>query len=217
MTFLGDWSGMKAFLAMHSPSTIMKNLSPTSPCLMMRVSSFSKVSTFNASAMVIISYWSILLKRGTFFRKSVYVVRFFAAASFTILLKVSLSSSHSVVFSLLSTLAARGQLYSRASSPKTSPAVQVFTTFSAPSIFLRQSTLPSSMRNMHSPSSPCWMMRTPESTCFSLKASTIVAISCLSRAWNKKFGSKHFSMRAFCSGVFSYFGATNSVFLFHMP
>mmetsp|Transcript_12890 Transcript_12890/g.32506 ORF Transcript_12890/g.32506 Transcript_12890/m.32506 type:complete len:236 (-) Transcript_12890:108-815(-) len=95
--------------------------------------------------------------------------------------------------------------------------MQVLTTFSSPSITLRQSTEPSSIKNMHSPSSPCLMSRWPASTCFSLKARVTVSISSASKAENKKLGSKAFAMRAFCSAVFSYTGGLKSDFLFQSP
>jgi len=77
--------------------------------------------SFMPSERAFLKYGSIYSKIATLLRASSYFSRFFRAASFTILLNVSLSNANKVqsVFALIE--AARGALYKSANSPKASP------------------------------------------------------------------------------------------------
>ena len=85
-----------------------------------------KFIDFKASHICPNSYGSILFNISTFFNVFSYFSLFFIAASFTMLLKHSLSKAQQVlsVFALI--VAALGALYNKANSPKDSPDLYVF-------------------------------------------------------------------------------------------
>jgi len=76
-----------------------------------------------ASAIYNLSYGSIFSNISTFDKKSSYFYLFLVAASFTIWLKVSLSTLNKIALVLATTVAALGALYNKASSPKASPSL----------------------------------------------------------------------------------------------
>jgi len=65
-------------------------------------------------------------KISTLLKNSSYLTLFLEAASFTILLKVSLSKVNKTEFVFAIIVAALGALYRRASSPKDSPGLYIF-------------------------------------------------------------------------------------------
>ena len=67
----------------------------------------------------------------TLFKKDSYCSLFFWAASFTILLNVSLSTDHKIESDAALTVAALGALYNKANSPKESPGEYSFTLIGA--------------------------------------------------------------------------------------
>mmetsp|Transcript_7761 Transcript_7761/g.18889 ORF Transcript_7761/g.18889 Transcript_7761/m.18889 type:complete len:375 (-) Transcript_7761:28-1152(-) len=155
----------------------------------------------------------------TDFKNWLYTWRFFSTAPLTIWLKDCRSSSQTTHLSRDSTDAARGQLYSKASSPKTSPTLQVFTTISSPSGFLMiQSRQPSSIMYKQLPSSPWLMIRVFGSSVVSFMAPRITPSSLAPRAENMKLFCRIALRRAVTSSLFAKTGGVKvSSFLFHSP
>mmetsp|Transcript_30399 Transcript_30399/g.81748 ORF Transcript_30399/g.81748 Transcript_30399/m.81748 type:complete len:357 (+) Transcript_30399:311-1381(+) len=136
---------------------------PTSPSVMRSVPSANFCSR-NESAMVARSYWDRSWRSSTFSRKDSYLRRFCMVCTSTICLKLSRSMAHKMTSSLARTVAARGVLYMRASSPKMVPGPRVIICLSLPSSFLplKTSTSPeSTTKNSLASRSPWTMMSSP--------------------------------------------------------
>mmetsp|Transcript_46758 Transcript_46758/g.114652 ORF Transcript_46758/g.114652 Transcript_46758/m.114652 type:complete len:237 (+) Transcript_46758:191-901(+) len=163
---LYSFTRVPSFTAQAAPSSRMKNSFPTSPWVI-TFSFFLKVRAWRASAICPISKLSKDPKISTLFRKFSYLFLFLLAASFTRWEKVSRSMLHRMHLLAARMLAARGQLYSKASSPKTSPALSYWNTrFPSPvslwENFLNTWSSPfSTMKSSLASVSPCWITMSP--------------------------------------------------------
>ena len=119
-TSAGSESLESCLTATAVPFSTKKNLSPYSPCL----TTYSPLAyhwVLRESESYPFSKVSIVESNSILANRSLYCSLLLMAASFTMLLKVSLSNLNSTQFDLQITLAALGALQSRASSPKASP------------------------------------------------------------------------------------------------
>lgn len=175
------------FVALASPFSRMKNISPVSPSLII----YSPALNFwhlRASAIYSLSQASMSCKRSTFDKNCSYFSLFLDAASLTIWLKVCLSKLKRIQFSLATIVAALGALYRRANSPNESPSWYNFKKVSFWSLanYLKQSSFPLSMTYKLSPSWPCQITLSPALKVFSSMASMTIFYSYSSSDWNMK-------------------------------
>jgi len=128
------------------------------------------------------------LSKSTLLKKLSYFSLFLEAASLTIKLKVYWSSPHIIQSVSAIIVAALGQLYKRANSPKLSPGIYVFKNagFSPYLNTFSHLASPSSKIYKELPSSPYLIMNSPFLYFFSSIASITIFLSFSSRAENIK-------------------------------
>ena len=101
--------GLLTMNASSYPSSTIKNMSPSSPCLT-TTSPALQLIVLRASAIYILSYGSISFRISTFDKNYSYFSLFFEAESFTIWLNVFLSKAQTRHSVTTTTEAALGQL-----------------------------------------------------------------------------------------------------------